>query len=300
ALKLDAYLELGTARTESTQLEGYRELMDQAETLALALNDRERLAQVRVRQAQGLWNLWSGPRNLEDAIVRAQEAFALAASNDVRTRSYAQFLVGAASLALGRFHAAIQEFDAGATLITTVPVDGDAARVVSPIRASIRAWEAEAYTALGEFGPALAVVGETQQIANELRHAPTQGLAGAFAGNVLLMQGQIEAARCAFQRGLASGRYTGTNSLGLACTHLLLGQREDGMRTLVRAFEVEYVGDLFGPQAKIMIRYGVLPAGACLAGGLLKEAEGLAWRGVALAAVGNAPAYYGPLARGPA
>lgn len=30
--------------------------MDQAEALARTLNDRERLAQVRVRQAQGLWN----------------------------------------------------------------------------------------------------------------------------------------------------------------------------------------------------------------------------------------------------
>ena len=40
--------------------------MDQADALARALNDRERLAQVRVRQAQGLWMLWSGPGHLEE------------------------------------------------------------------------------------------------------------------------------------------------------------------------------------------------------------------------------------------
>ena len=152
--------------------------MDQAEALARALNDRERLAQVRVRQAQGLWILWSGPGNLEDAIERAREAFALAAPDDLRTRSYAQFLAGAASLARGRFHDAIQEFDAGVTLFTTVPVDAEAAGLVLPIRASIRAWEAEAYAALGEFGPALAAADEAQRIASELRHPRPRGSPG--------------------------------------------------------------------------------------------------------------------------
>ena len=96
--------------------------MDQADALARVLNDRERLAQVRVRQAQGLWMLWSGPASWRSAIERAREAVALAAPDDLRTRSYAQFLAGAASLARGRFHDAIQEFDAGVTLFTTVPV----------------------------------------------------------------------------------------------------------------------------------------------------------------------------------
>ena len=205
-LKLDAYLELVTARTNPVSFEGYRELMDQAEALARALNDRERLAQVRVRQAQGLWILWSGPGNLEEAIERAREAFALAAPDDLRTRSYAQFLAGAASLARGRFHDAIQEFDAGVTLFTAVPADAEAAGLVLPIRANIRAWQAEAYAALGDFGPALAAAGEAQRIANELRHPPTQGLAGVHAGYVLLMQGQIEAAARRSSAGLPAGR----------------------------------------------------------------------------------------------
>ena len=56
------------------------------------------------------------------------------------------------------------------TLFTTVPVDAEAAGLVLPIRANIRAWEAEAYAALGEFGLALAAAGEAQRIASELRH----------------------------------------------------------------------------------------------------------------------------------
>ena len=222
-LKLDAYLELGTARTESSQLEGYKELMDRAEVLARALNDRERLAQVRVRQAQGLWNLWSGPGNLEAAIEGAREAFALTAPNDLRTRSYAQFLVGAASLARGRFLDAVQAFDAGEALFTTVPVDGEAAGLVLPIRANIRAWEAEAYAALGEFGPALVAADEARQIASGLRHSSSQALAEGFWGYVLLLQGQLEAARRAFERGLARSRLQ-YNQLTRTCIlHALAG-----------------------------------------------------------------------------
>jgi hypothetical protein len=61
------------------------------------------------------------------------------------------------------------------TLFTTVPGDAEAAGLVLPIRASIRAWEAEVYAALGEFGPALAAAGEARRIASELRHPQTQG-----------------------------------------------------------------------------------------------------------------------------
>ena len=295
-LKLDAYLELGTARTESSQLEGYRELMDRAEVLARALNDRARLAQVRVRQAQGLWNLWSGPSNLEAAIEGAREAFALAAPDDLRTRSYAQFLVGAASLARGCFRDAVREFNAGVTLFTTVPVDAEAAGLVVPIRANLRAWEAEAHAALGEFGPALAAADEAQQIASGLRHPSSQGLTAGFRGYVLLMQGQLEAARRTFERGLAgSPFFSTTSSIGLALCKLLLGQRDDGLRALSRGLEIS--GDPLAPQRKIMTRYGILPAGAYLAAGLPEEAESMASRGLALATVDNARAYQVPLGR---
>jgi tetratricopeptide (TPR) repeat protein len=294
-LKLDAYLELGTARTECSELEGYKELMDQAEALARRLNDRERLAQVRVRQAQGLWNLWSGPGNLEAAIEGAREAFALAAPDDLRTRSYAQFLVGAASLARGRFLDAVQAFEAGGALFTTVPVDGEVAGLVLPIRANIHAWEAEAYAALGEFGPALAAADEAQHIAGRLRHPSSQALADGFTGYVLLMRGQLEAARHTFERGLAGIGFRTTSTIGLALCQLLLGQRDDGLKALSRGLEIS--GDPLAPQTKIMTRYGVLPAGAYLAAGLPEEAEAISARGLALATVDDARAYHVPLGR---
>jgi tetratricopeptide (TPR) repeat protein len=116
-----------------------------------------------------------------------------------------------------------------------------------------------------------------------------------FSGNVLLMRGQLEAAARAFERGLASGRFVSSNSLGLATAHLLLGQRADGRRTLARALEL--MGDPLGPQSKILSRYGFLAAEAYLAAGLLEEAAAEAARGLALATVDNARAYHVPLGR---
>jgi tetratricopeptide (TPR) repeat protein len=180
-------------------------------------------------------------------------------------------------------------------LFTAVPVDAEAAGLVLPIRGSIRAWEAEAYAALGEFGPALTAAAEAQRIASQLRHNATEGRAGVFSGHVLLMRGDIEAAARAFERGLASGRLVGVNSLGLATSHLLLDRRADGKRTLARAFEI--MGDPLGPQSKIFTRYGILAAGAYLAAGLLEEAAAEAARGLALATVDGARAYHVPLGR---
>src|SRR4030095_4022517 len=91
SLKLDACLELWVARVESGLAEGFEELGERAGALARALDDRQRLAQVRVRQAQGSWIIWVRPDGLATAIERAREAFDLAVPSDLRTRSYARF-----------------------------------------------------------------------------------------------------------------------------------------------------------------------------------------------------------------
>src|SRR5439155_6508977 len=96
SLKLDACLELWVARVESGLAEGFEELGERAEALARAQDDRPRLAQVRVRQAQGSWVIWLRPDGLATAIERSREAFDLAVPSDLRTRRYARFLAGAA------------------------------------------------------------------------------------------------------------------------------------------------------------------------------------------------------------
>jgi tetratricopeptide (TPR) repeat protein len=115
------------------------------------------------------------------------------------------------------------------------------------------------------------------------------------AGYVLLLRGQIEAAAAAFERGLSSGKVRGGNYLGLALALLLLGRCDDGLKA--RARSLEFGGDPLGPQAKILTRYGVIPAGAYLAASRLEEAEAAAAQGLALATMDNARAYYVPLRR---
>jgi tetratricopeptide (TPR) repeat protein len=110
------------------------------------------------------------------------------------------------------------------------------------------------------------------------------------------LQGQLEAARRTFERGLRiSSTFRTTSSIGLALCQLLLGQRDDGLRALSRGLEVS--GDPLAPQRKIMTRYGMLPAGAYLAAGLPEEAEAIAAQGLALATVDDARAYHVPLGR---
>jgi tetratricopeptide (TPR) repeat protein len=115
------------------------------------------------------------------------------------------------------------------------------------------------------------------------------------SGHVLLMHGQTEAAACAHERGLASGFQRGANSLGLALARILLGHRDDGLRTLAQGLELS--GDPMGPWGRIVNRYGVVTAEAYLAAGLPQEAEAEASRGLALALRDDARAYHVPLGR---
>jgi class 3 adenylate cyclase len=100
-LELDACLELWVARFELSRDPGLSPLAEKMEALALRLGDRGRLAKVRLRQAQGS-RLLVGPGALDTTIARATEAFALAASDDLRTRSYARYLAAVAKRDLGR------------------------------------------------------------------------------------------------------------------------------------------------------------------------------------------------------
>jgi class 3 adenylate cyclase/tetratricopeptide (TPR) repeat protein len=282
--KLDAALELWAARVEAGRAEGFEELGEQAEALARALNDRPRLAQVRLRQAQGACFVWVGPDGLETAIQRARDAFDLADRSDMRTRSYARFLVGAASLALGRFRMAIREFDAGVELFT--PIAAEAERLILPIRASLRAWQAEAYATLGEFEAALAAAAEAQRIANEIEHPQSRWLAAAYAGHVLLTKGEIEAAAATYRSGLAVAEDNElmygvrATSLGLAHCQCLLGLHEEGTQRLPRDPQPWEALGLF---SRTVGRYGALKAGAYLAAGLLDEAEAEITHGLARA-----------------
>jgi len=124
-LKLDACLGLWSARTSFGQYDGLRELGDKAGALARALDDGPRLAQVQVRQAQAVYSHGTIPGTLESTIGTAHEAFEGAGPRDVRTRSYAQYLVGCACRDLGRIVEATREFGVGLALFEPVVRHGE-------------------------------------------------------------------------------------------------------------------------------------------------------------------------------
>jgi class 3 adenylate cyclase/tetratricopeptide (TPR) repeat protein len=300
SLKLDACLELWVARVESGLAEGFEELGERAEALARALDDRQRLAQVRVRQAQGSWIIWVGPDSLATAIERSREAFDLAVPSDLRTRSYARFLAGAASLALGRLRDAIREFDAGVELFSATRVDRETQQSALPIRANLRAWQAEAYAALGEFEAALRSAAEAEQIANEIDHPQSRWLARAYSGHVLLAKGEIDAAARMYASGLAIAKDreliqgVRATSLGLAHCWFLVGRAAEGMKSVP---DDRTPGGTLRQFLRSVGRYGVLPASTYLAAGLLDDAQAEIAHGLALATAVNARAYQVPLFR---
>src|SRR4029453_16057858 len=285
---------------ESGLAEGFEELGERAEALARTLDDRQRLAKVRVRQAQGSWIIWVGPNGLATAIERAREAFDLAVPSALRTRSYARFLAGAASLALGRLRDAIREFDAGVELFSATPVDRETQSAL-PIRANLRAWQAEAYAALGEFEAALRSAAEDPQIADEIDHPQSRWLASAYLGDVLLGKGEIDAAARTYASGLAIAKDreliqgVRVTSLGLAYCRFLVGRAAEGMNSIPEDRPPGGWGTL--NFLRSVGRYGVLPASTYLAAGLLDEAEAEIAHGFALATAVKAQGYQVPLLR---
>src|SRR5262249_42313880 len=154
-LKLDACLELWSARSVGAQYHGIRELGDKAEALARALNDGPRLARVQLRQAQAVALDGVIPGPIESALEKAREAFGRADPSDLRTRSYARFIMGHASRDLGRVTEAVREFTEGLSLFESVDRYGEEPGFVFPIYVSLSAWRAEAYAALGDFQQAI-------------------------------------------------------------------------------------------------------------------------------------------------
>jgi hypothetical protein len=124
ALKLDACLELWSARSTIGQYEGLRELVEKAEALARVLDDGPGLAQVQLRQAEAIALTEWSPATLESAIDKAREAIERADPRDLRTRRYARFILGHAGRGLGRVAKAVREFSAGLALFAETWASG--------------------------------------------------------------------------------------------------------------------------------------------------------------------------------
>jgi predicted ATPase/class 3 adenylate cyclase len=295
-LELDVCLELWSTRISTNRVDGLDELATRVEALARRLEAGPRLAQVQVRQAQAIAFADTVPGTLESALQLASEAAVGAAATDLRTRSYARFVMGVAYRDMGRLEEAIREHDAGARLFATEAA-GHEPGLVYPIFVSLFGWRAEVEAALGRFAAALATGAEALRVAVEIRHSSSLAIANAFLGYVHLVRGNLSAAIPILERGLAIAEEHDVmhgicaNGVYLAWARCLAGDRSLGLEYLDRAFERH--------AAAVMqwTRFGTVTAAAYLAGGRAADARRVVAGGTAAATARGAQGHRAALLR---
>jgi len=295
-LELDVYLELWSTRISTNRMDGLGELGARVEALARRLEAGPRLAQVQVRQAQAITVGDAIPGTLVRALELAREAAAGADAADLRTRSYARFVMGVAYRDMGRLEEAIREHDAGARLFATEAA-GHEPGLVYPIFVSLCGWRSEVEAALGRFDAALATDLEALRVAAEIRHSSSLAIANAFLGYAHLLRGDLPAAIAVLERGLAIAEEHDVvhgicaNGVYLAWARCLAGDRARGLEYLDRAFERHATALMQ------WMRFGTVTAAAYLAGGRVDDARRVVAAGRAAAAERGAQGYSAPLLR---
>ena len=282
SLKLDAYLELWVTRIETGRSEDLRGLAAKTQALAEALGDTNRLAQVRLRQAE--FYRGSGT-TVEGAIQIVTEAFELADAADLRTRSYALTLRAALYRDLGRLDDSLRMLDAAATLLSDQASSCPTPGLVLPIYVTARAFQAEALAALGRFDDALDAAADGLRMATDIAHLPSRALASAMLGHVHVEHGDVDVAVPFLELGLSIGAENGfvhssvAGGIYLAHALALRGRHEEGVATLGKALEAARGGY---PLLNIWAKFGSLPAAVFLAAGRLAEARSEIERGLSL------------------
>jgi len=296
-LKLDAYLGLWASLVETGRGSQLSALATRAETLARALGDHGRLAGVRLRQAQAFSLLGL---NVESAIQRADEAFALADVADVRTRSFALTVKGGFYRELGRVEDSLQVFDAAAALLADQSRSSPTAGLVLPIYVTARVRQTEALAALGRFDVALGAAGDAVRMATEIEHLPSAAIAEAILGHVHVLRGDLERSVPILERASAIGLEHGfihgvvAGAVYLAHALALLGRHDEALATLGQALERSRDGYLY---LMMWTKYRALSAAVFLAAGHDDEAKTEIENGLSLVSEHHAWAYEPTLRR---
>jgi tetratricopeptide (TPR) repeat protein len=295
-LELDVYLELWSTRISTNRVERLGDLAARVEALARRLDAGPRLAQVQVRQAQAIAIAGAIPGTLVSALELACEAATGADPADLRTRSYARFLMGVAYRDTGRHDEGIREHNAGANLFAAAPA-GEEPGLIYPILVSICGWRSEVEATLGRFDVALASAGEALRVATEIRHSSSLVIANAFLGYAQLLRGDLPAAIAILERGLAIAEEHEVthgicaNGVYLAWALCLAGERTRGLDHLDRALERHATALMQ------WTRFGTVTATAYLASGRLTDARRVLSAGMAAAAEREARGYHATLKR---
>ena len=295
-LELDVYLELWSTRISTNRVDGLGELAARVEALARRVDAGPRLAQVQVRQAQAIAIAAAIPGTLGSALHLAHQAATGAEAADLRTRSYARFLMGVAYRDMGRLEEAIDEHDAGARLFATAP-PSDEPGLIYPILVSLCGWRSEVEASLGRFDAARASGDEALRVATDIRHSSSLAIAHAFRGYAHLVRGDLAAAIPSLERGLSIAEEHDivhgicANGVYLAWALCLAGDKARGLEYIDRALARHATGFVQ------WTRFGSVAAAAYLAGGRPTDARRAIGIGMSAAAERDAHGYQAPLLR---
>jgi tetratricopeptide (TPR) repeat protein len=271
-------------------------LAARVEALARRLDAGPRLAQVQVRQAQAIAIAAAIPGTLASALQLAHQATTGADAADLRTHSYARFLMGVAYRDMGRLEEAIDEHDAGVRLFATASA-ADEPGLIYPIFVSLCGWRSEVEASLGRFDAALASGDEALRVATDIRHSSSLAIAHAFRGYAHLVRGDLAAAIPILERGLAIAEEHGVvhgicaNGVYLAWALCLAGDKARGLQYIDRALERHATGFVQ------WTRFGTVTAAAYLAAGRPADARRAVSAGMSATGEREAHGYQAALLR---
>jgi tetratricopeptide (TPR) repeat protein len=227
---LELRLALGGALIILGEYGRHLALLGEAETLASALNDRDRLGRVLGWKA-ALLRITGDPRG---AIAAGQQALALAV--DLGERA----LQGHVSYSLGLAYYAIGDVGQAVELLrhNVEAADGDAGTPSADMRIRSRAWLARTLSALGAFAEGRHHGEEALRLAPLEGRGDTPMIVYSGLGFLSLTQGHLAHAVQMFDQGLALCRTSGNRvsvlamMVGLGAAYALQGRLREG-RALV-------------------------------------------------------------------
>ena len=262
--ELETSLELWSAYFEAAQFAQIVDLERQIEPLTRSLSQEVRLAEVLVRRAQRLW----ARNEFRDVLKTAEDVRRLAAPDDVRTHSYAQFLAGSASRDLGAIPGAIEYFAGGARLFETMRFDHPDAPAAFPILVNLLAWQSEAHAVLGHHADAITTADQALAVALGCANSTALVFANAYLGYARLLHGEIADALPALQQALAAappGQFSHATSFArafLAYGLALDGQHAPALEVLDEHYRLRAPG-----ASQQSSRFGVITAATHLVAG---------------------------------
>jgi class 3 adenylate cyclase/tetratricopeptide (TPR) repeat protein len=278
---IDLRLALRTALLPSGDLGPILALLREAESLAEALDDPRRRAQVALLLARHFDFMGA----YDQAIASAQRALALAtAAEEVVLQALANQRLGTNYHSQGAYHRAIDALRQTVAALEGAGRHEPFGRVVLPAVAS-RALLAWCHAELGGFPEGRAFGEEGLRMAEAVAHAPSRMVASGWTGLLSLRQGDLPRALPLLERAVSLCQeadlpsYFPWMAAPLGAAYTLAGRVADAVSLLTQAMEHAVASEAGRYQALCQLSLGE----AQLRAGRLEEAQALATQGLAYA-----------------